>query len=212
MVTKEQRFFNSEIELRADDGKNIIRGYAVKYDQLSRPIGWGFREKFSRGAFDSILASDTKNVEFDTICKFEHDITLGRRSSGTLQIGSDEIGLWYEIDLPGTTTGKDVAELVRRGDIRHSSFAFIVAKGGEQWEEREADGEVRTINKVSYLKDVSPVSDPAYPQTEGLESVKRSYEEWKKENKPENEEEIKEDWNAQYRARHLELLNKQLNF
>jgi len=199
--------------LRAVDGKNILRAYAVKYNQLSRRIGWGFREQFTPGAFDDALEADFSQVGNDTICRFEHDTILGRRSSGTLTVGSDDIGLWYEIDVPKTSTGNDLVELVNRKDIRHSSFAFIVAPMGESWAEDDENGEIRTINKVSRLADVSPVSDPAYPQTEGFESVKRSFEDWKKENNPEPEPENEnKNWKAHYRARQLELINKHLNF
>ena len=47
----EKRFFNSEIEVRAADGKTTLRAYAVKYNELSRPIGWQPKcyKKFSFG-------------------------------------------------------------------------------------------------------------------------------------------------------------------
>ena len=208
----EKRFFNSEIEVRAADGKTTLRAYAVKYNELSRPIGWGFREQFAPGAFDEILKADSRQIEFDTICRYEHEITIGRRSSNTLRIGTDKTGLWYEIDVPGTTTGKDLVELVNRGDIRHSSFAFIVAPMGDEWSQNETDGEIRTVTKVAYLKDVAPVSDPAYPQTEGIESVKRSHDKWKESLNELEKYDKEKDWKAQYRVRQLDLINKQLNF
>jgi hypothetical protein len=197
----EQRFFELEdaFETRVVDENTYIRGYAVKYNELSRPIGWGFREKFSPGAFDNVLKNDYRNVVNDTVCLFQHNplYVLGRRSSGTLQIGSDEKGLWYEVKLPKTSAGNTVRELIDRGDLRHSSFAFLVETKGETWEETE-EGEFRTIEKVRYLKDVSPVTDPAYPQTE---VARRSYETWKTENTPETDSQ----WQAEGRAREIQL-------
>jgi hypothetical protein len=39
-------------------------------------------------------------------------------------VSADDHGLHYEIDLPDTTLGTDVAELLRRGDISGSSLGF----------------------------------------------------------------------------------------
>lgn len=203
--------FADGFERREEEGKTFLRGYAVKYNQLSRPLGWGFREKFAPGAFDNILKSDPRNVANDTVCLFQHNpmYVLGRRSSNTLQIGSDETGLWYEVELPNTEAGKTVKELTERGDLRHSSFAFITATKGEIWEQTEEDGEIRIINSVTYLKDVSPVTDPAYPQTE---IAKRSYENWKKESESTaNNKENEISWQAECRAREIDLRAKSIN-
>jgi HK97 family phage prohead protease len=47
---------------------------------------------------------------------------LGATHSGTLRLSQDQRGLFYEIDLPETRA--DVGELVERGDMTGSSFAF----------------------------------------------------------------------------------------
>jgi HK97 family phage prohead protease len=81
-------------------------------------------------------------------------------SSGTLRLGSDERGLYYEVDLPNTSYANDLVELMKRGDVNQSSFAFLIDR--DRWEER--DGKTyRIIEKVSRLLDVSPVAQPAYP-------------------------------------------------
>jgi hypothetical protein len=59
-----------------------------------------------------------------TLSKHESANLLGRFSTGTLQVSADDHGLHYEIDLPDTTLGTDVAELLRRGDISGSSLGF----------------------------------------------------------------------------------------
>ena len=45
-----------------------------------------------------------------------------------LRLWTDQRGLGYEIDVPDTTAGRDILEYVRRGDVRHSSFAFYAAE------------------------------------------------------------------------------------
>lgn len=150
-VIREQREFQME---NVENNGNVIRGYAAVYDSDSEWMG-GFYEQIERGAFDDVLNDDVRAY-------FNHDenLLLGRVSSGTLRIGTDARGLYYEVDLPKTTYANDLVELMKRGDINQSSFAFLI--GEDRWEER--DGKTyRIIEKVSRLLDVSPVAQPAYP-------------------------------------------------
>jgi phage head maturation protease len=56
-----------------------------------------------------------------------------------------------------------------------SSFAMRVAPGGDTW--HEEDGVVvRTIYKIAELRDVGPVSFPAYPDSS---AAQRSLDAWK---------------------------------
>ena len=69
--------------------------------------------------------------------------------------------------MPETSYGKDLAVSMKRGDITQSSFAFTVAD--DSWDTRDGM-DVRTINKVKRLFDVSPVTYPAYPDAPLLTS------------------------------------------
>lgn len=180
---REVRCFDNpvQIEIRKDgegNEKRTITGYAAVFNQLSRTIGW-FREKIEPGAFEGRLADDV-------VALYNHDFNkvLARTISETLKLEVDDTGLRYEFEAPNTTTGNDLVEMVRRGDIQHSSFSFSVLE--ENWEEDEDGAEIRTILKVKRLYDVSPVTFPAYLQT-NVDVAKRSYEEWKEsrnDNKP----------------------------
>ena len=68
--------------------------------------------------------------------------------------------MFYEVDLPNTTYANDLVELMKRGDVNQSSFAFLIEK--DRWEQRNGFT-YRIIEKVSRLLDVSPVAQPAYP-------------------------------------------------
>ena len=152
-VVKEQREFRME---SAEQNGNTIRGYAAVYNSDSEWMG-GFYEQIATGAFDGVMDNDVRAY-------FNHDenLLLGRVSSGTLRISTDKRGLFYEVDLPNTTYANDLAELMKRGDVNQSSFAFLIEK--DRWEQR--DGVTyRIIEKVSRLLDVSPVSQPAYPDS-----------------------------------------------
>ncbi len=147
----EKREFRME---SAEYEGQTIRGYAAVYNSDSEWMG-GFYEQIAKGAFDDVMDNDTRAY-------FNHDenLLLGRVSSGTLRLSSDERGLYYEVDLPNTSYAKDLVELMKRGDVNQSSFAFLIES--DRWEER--DGKTyRIIEKVSRLLDVSPVAQPAYP-------------------------------------------------
>jgi len=79
-----------------------------------------------------------------------------------LQLADDEIGLAYEVELPPTNAGKDVAILAKRGDIRYSSFAFYTLE--DEWSVTEQGFPLRTLISVQ-LTDVAPVNSPAYLDT-----------------------------------------------
>lgn len=146
-------------ELRAEKdekGKKKVKGYAAVFNSLSEDLG-GFREKINRNAFDNVLDNDVVAV-------FNHDMNmiLGRTTSGTLKLSVDERGLLTEIDMPNTTLGNDLIELVERGDISKMSFGFYVDR--DEWIESERDF-VREVKEVKRLIDVSLVTKPAYNDT-----------------------------------------------
>ena len=161
----EKRFFNIETRITKRAKKNIVTGHAAIFGQLSEDLG-GFKEKIKVGAFDGVLKNDVRAF-------FNHDpnFLLARTTSGTLKLAVDKVGLSYSFEVPDTTAGRDLVISMERGDITQSSFAFMVEK--DSWSEQDGQ-EIRTIEKVGRLFDVSPVSIPAYPQANDLVVAKRS--------------------------------------
>src|ERR1700682_1817221 len=99
------------------------------------------------------------------ICRVNHldSALLGTVKAGTLRLDIDGRGLHYEVDLPNTSAGNDVAELVGRGDVTNSSFSFICSQ--DTWSV-DADGTpLRTLVSVR-LVDCAPVTSPAYSSTD----------------------------------------------
>jgi HK97 family phage prohead protease len=164
--TRERREFAlTDVEVRkAPEGSKSpggFRGYAAVYDSLSVNLG-GFREKIDPGTFDTAIAED------DVRALFNHDRNhvLGRSKAGdgTMRLSSDDKGLLVEIDeLPNTSTARDLVELLKRGDVDQMSFGFTTVR--DRWEEDEDGRVIRTLEEVR-LFDVSPVTFPAYPDTE----------------------------------------------
>ena len=169
----ERRYFQlSELRIQRKDESDHpkIVGYAAVFDSLSEDLG-GFREKIAQGAFkNSISRGD------DVRALFNHDsnYVLGRSLSNTLNLNEDRKGLRIEIDPPDTQFSNDLLVSIGRGDISQMSFGFYTKS--DTWEESEDKKEVtRTLNEVD-LVDVSPVTFPAYPETQ---VALRSMDKWK---------------------------------
>ena len=170
ITNKEVRTFNvSNIEVRNDDGKNVVVGYGAVFNSESNDLG-GFVEYIAPGAFDGRLEDDVRFL-------INHDgLPLARTTNNTLRLSVDEKGLKYEADMPDTTLANDLMTLLKNGTISQSSFAFTVED--DSW--RNEDGKnIRTINKVSRLYDVSSVTYPAYNEAGSF--ALRSLENWQKE-------------------------------
>lgn len=174
MVEMETRTFACELRAETDGEDNSttnkIIGYGSVFNSLSENLG-GFREIIMPGAFDDVLDDDVRGL-------FNHDpnFVLGRNKADTLFLITDETGLRYEIDAPQTQTIRDlVIEPMRRGDINQSSFAFKVARRGDEWDEDDDGVIVRTIHKISRLFDIGPVTYAAYTDAS---SAIRSMKQW----------------------------------
>lgn len=156
---RERRSFPADIEVRGggDAEPTKLVGHAAVFEQLSGDLG-GFREKIAAGAFRDTIANE------DVRALFNHnpDFVLGRQGAGTLTLEEDDRGLRFEIDPPNTTFARDLIESVGRGDIRENSFGFITQRDSVSHQNATP---VRTLEQVRLL-DVSPVTYPAYPQTD----------------------------------------------
>lgn len=158
-ITSQYKDLDSRLELRSGpDGGQWIGGYAsVFMPRESRNLG-GFIERVAPHAFNESRAGGWPDV----VCRFNHnsDLVLGTTAAETLVLRTDNVGLDYQV-LPPESRG-DVRELVARGDIRYSSFAFRVPSGGDEWGVTDQNFPQRTLHEVE-LVDVSPVLTPAYP-------------------------------------------------
>ena len=157
-MTIERRTATEGVELREEGDTLTAVGYAATFNRLSSNLG-GFVERVATGTFASTL----KQADVRALYNHEPDHLLGRSTTGTLRMVEDDHGLRYEIDLPDTTLGRDVAELLRRGDISGSSFGFRTI--GDEWSETDDGYPLRTLTEVA-LRDVGPVTFPAYTSTD----------------------------------------------
>lgn len=174
-IEMERRTYTAELRVVEPSlGKKgaTIRGYAAKFNSLSEPmpiveegkVVAYFREQLMPGCFASAIpVSDIRAL-------FNHDpnLILGRTTSGTLRIAEDEVGLAFENDPPDTTYSRDLQISMQRGDINQCSFGFNIAPGGDSWtKDTSSPGNyIRSIHQISKLYDASPVTYPAYVNTD----------------------------------------------
>lgn len=165
----ERRTYTAPIEFRSSgEGRITAAGYAAVFNKLSQNLG-GYVEQMAPGAFTQTITQQ------DVRALYNHDpnLLLGRMSSGTLRLAEDGTGLSYEIDLPDTTVGRDVATMLERRDLTGSSIGFRIVDA----EPGETDQGFPLVTiKAASLRDVGPVTFPAYEDTE---ASLRCLAEWK---------------------------------
>ena len=170
MKNKEIRTIQvQDLEVRMDGDKPKVIGYASVFGSLSNDLG-GFREYIGKDAFEGRLDDDVRFL-------INHDgLPLARTTNGTLKLFVDEKGLKYEAEMPDTTDSRDLMELLKNGTVNQSSFAFIVEE--DSWEMNDGQN-IRTIEKISRLFDVSAVTYPAYEEATSSVAL-RSLDNWNK--------------------------------
>lgn len=154
-----------------EDGRRFIEGYPIVFNKRSVVLnerGRQFREKINPAAVKEVF----KRGDLDIKMTFDHDthVPMARfrsaRENNTLEYSVDDTGVFCRFEVPNTTLGNDVAEMVQRGDVDGMSFIFTVAKDGDTWK-RSGDNEwEREIMRFENLYDFSVVADPAYEDTD----------------------------------------------
>lgn len=168
----ERRFIDVK-EIRAADEGMIIEGYPIVYN-VEAEIGGYFRESIAKGAATNAFARS------DEIVLFNHDsnFPLARKSNGTLTVTEDDHGVKIKADVSGSARGREAHEMIQNGLISKMSFAFSVEK--ESWVTAQEGGmDLRIIDEFREIFDYSPVTYPAYKQTEvqarSAEELKKSH-------------------------------------
>lgn len=164
MTEKEIRKVSSEMEVRSvgEGEKQVVVGYALKFNKWSETLGGFFREILDPGCLRS---ADMSNV----VALFNHNENniLGRTGKN-LELFVDEFGLRFEVTPTNTSYAKDLMENIRSGIVSQCSFAFSLPdeRGAEEWSEGTDGILERRIMKINRIYDVSPVTTPAYPDTD----------------------------------------------
>ena len=147
----------ADFATRAEDGRLYIDGYFAVFNSEYWLWSTAF-ETIDPGAFN--LEADT-----DVRALTNHDSTLvlGRTSVGTLQLRTDEKGLFGTILINEKDQDAcNLYERVKRGDVSQCSFGFDILQ--EATEFRDDGITVWHLQRVK-LYEVSVCTFPAYPET-----------------------------------------------
>lgn len=156
----EQRTLVEPVEFRSDStGTRIVAsGVAIRYGAVSKNMG-GFKERIMPGAATKTLQ------ERDVKMLHEHErrMLLGTTSSGTLRITNDAQELRYEVDIPDTSYGRDLAVSLERRDVGGSSFGFAAMPADTKWALGDDGIALRSIGAMM-LDHLSTTCAPAYDE------------------------------------------------
>ena len=146
----------AEVERKRIDSSYYVEGYAAKYDPY---ILWEdgdgpIYEEFQRGCFNG---TDMKDI----IMQYDHTgKVLARKSSGTLIVEPDEVGLFMAADLSKSNAARDMYEEISNKLVTKMSWGFTP---GEYYFDKARRTIVHTW--VKKIFDVSAVSLPANDNT-----------------------------------------------
>jgi HK97 family phage prohead protease len=156
------RAFDFETSTPTDDGRTL-EGYVAVFNTRARiKDRYGdFDEEILPGAFRASLAKQTP------VMQFEHglDPRVGRVPIGTIQdISEDARGLHVRARLFDNATVEPVRQAIEGGAIKGMSFRFQVPDGGDHWEHRHGEVDLRRIRETG-ISEGGPVVFPAYDAT-----------------------------------------------
>jgi HK97 family phage prohead protease len=131
-----------------------VAGYAIVWNALSDDRG-GYRVRLLPGS-----------AKFTTPAHalLHHDFSkvLGTTRNGSLRVASDAYGVRVEIDLPDTSDGRDVEELIEGRYVEGMSFSMVDAPAGELVTENGG----KVLNVTAFTCDeVTITAIPAFTDT-----------------------------------------------
>lgn len=142
-----------------DESRMVVQGYATTFNDpyvLYEDEEMRILEQVDAGAFEG---ADMRDV----IMQYDHrGRVFARTRNNTLDVRTDDKGLFISADLSGTDIGGQLYQEIKGGYTDRMSFAFTVT---DEDVDRRKEGNTllvtRTIKRIGKLYDVSAVSVPA---------------------------------------------------
>lgn len=180
---------NTTFEVRnigeGEEKQTHLQGYALTFDSLSEDLGY-FREIIRKGALDNCKMDNVVlNVNHDMDKPLARNNKGNGNGIGTLTLTVDEKGLFFDAIPTDTSYSRDLISNMEAGIIDKCSFAFMLDWQDDEaqtwdWDTNNRGYDLRTINKIKEIFDVSIVTNPAYEST-SCTSYKRAKEDLEKE-------------------------------
>jgi len=151
-----------------EDNKFQIKGTPIVYNRecvLYENQHFRLTEVIESGAAKDAL------LRAEQVLLWNHDSSkpMAARKNNTLTIREDLNGVYIEADVSGTVWGRDGYEAIDSGLVDKMSFGFYVNEDGYTEERFVENGKRccrRSIKKLDRVIDFSPVTYPAYQDTD----------------------------------------------
>ena len=184
----ERRFYTG-LDFRAiqegekDDETYVIEGHPAVYNRET-VIGCFFNEVIESGAFDGTDLTDVPLLINHDMRRIPLARSRNNNGSSTMTLSVDAKGLAMSatLDAEHNQEASQLYSAIKRSDIDGMSFCFRVKD--EEWTGLDTDMPTRHIKAISKVFEVSPVTFPAYQDTDifardqeaALESAKHALE------------------------------------
>ena len=157
------------IETSFDSKDNVIEGYAIKFNTVSEILYDKEKRRFFREIIDREAITQELIDNSDIKFLFNHDkerlLARRNRGTGSLNVEVRDEGVYFSFEIPSTSIGNDLKEMIRRGEVTTCFFAF--SDGDNiQWDFSDREIPTRVVKSIRGLFDLSAVFDAAYSQTE----------------------------------------------
>jgi HK97 family phage prohead protease len=171
-----------EVRAEGEEKSYKIKGTPVVYNRecvLYDTETFRWVETIETGAAREAL------LRAEQVLLWNHDRSkpMAARKNNTLTAREDTSGVHIEADAAGTVWGREGVEAIRSGLVDKMSFGFYVKEDGYTEERSVENGKRvlrRTIKKIDRIVDFSPVTYPAYQDTEvsarDVESAMKEFE------------------------------------
>jgi hypothetical protein len=162
-----------------EDGTSILAGHLAVFNEwteINSRIEGHFMERLAPGAFKKTFSETLPKVLYN----HGNDPSVGQKPLGSIRnLGEDEKGAFYEVDLLDTSYNRDLVEALKAG-LLGSSFRFRSIR--EDYDRDATASEhnpkglpERTLREVG-VPEFGPVTFPQYPSaTAGVRSVTDDY-------------------------------------
>lgn len=139
--------------VKSSDNKMTIKGLAIVYNKLSD----------DRGGWYVRIAPNSIKWNSDVFCLYNHnyDYVIGSTKNNTLRMTDTQEGIVIEVELPNTSIGRDVYELVSNGYISGASFGCIPLKKNQI---NEKDRTIEEYTEV-LVDEITITPIPAFSST-----------------------------------------------
>ena len=139
---KEKRAFEVRaLEEEYDQEKycGIVEGYAVTFES---PVTYSYTEVIDRNALQN---TDMK----DCVLRYNHSedgFSLARTRNGSLELRTDDTGLYIKAYVINTQYGRDLYKMIKEGLVTQMSFAFTTKR--EEWNDETNTRRILEIDKL----------------------------------------------------------------